>query len=78
MKTVKLIGKVDEHDRLCLEVPPTVPPGPVQVVIGFGVTDDDDAGKWAAAVAQSWADDWSDPREDIYTSEDGKPLDAPR
>jgi hypothetical protein len=38
-------------------------------------TDDDDAQKWAAAVAQAWANDWSDPREDIYTLEDGEPLD---
>jgi hypothetical protein len=31
-------------------------------------------GKWAHYVAQMWARDWSDPREDIYTLEDGQPV----
>ena len=34
-------------------------------------------GDWRALVNQSWAQDWSDPREDIYTLEDGKPSHGP-
>jgi|GEM_PF-3367695 len=33
---------------------------------------------WRALINQSWAKDWSDPREDIYTLEDGKPSHEPR
>ena len=33
---------------------------------------------WIAGVNQAWAEDWNDPREDIYTSNDGEPLDGPR
>jgi hypothetical protein len=29
--------------------------------------------EWQALINQSWAHDWSDPPEDIYTLEDGKP-----
>ena len=36
---------------------------------------DEDAMNWIAAIAQIWARDWSDPREDIYTLEDGLPID---
>ncbi len=28
---------------------------------------------WAANVSRVWEADWSDPREDIYTLEDGVP-----
>ena len=45
----------------------------------FGRADDpEDEDDWAAAIAQIWAADWSDPREDIYTLEDGKPETEPR
>jgi hypothetical protein len=75
MKSIELIGRVDEQHRLCLEVPAQVPPGPVKVTLEVVEEEADD---WAAAVSQRWAADWSDPREDIYTLEDGKPEDEPR
>lgn len=28
---------------------------------------------WLALINQSWARGWSDPREDVYTLEDGEP-----
>ena len=55
MKTVKLTGNVDEHHRLSLDMPPTVPPGPVEVVVRFGAADDDNADQWAAAVAEAFS-----------------------
>jgi hypothetical protein len=74
MKTIELIGHVDEHHKLSIEVPTTVPPGPVRVIVEL-LTDKDDeqSASWAEAVAQRWADDWSDPRENIYTLDDGSP-----
>ena len=33
---------------------------------------------WARGIAAEWADELSDPRQDIYTLEDGQPLNASR
>lgn len=64
MKRIEVLGHVDEQQRLCLQVPTAVRPGPVKVILEFG--DDPDETCWSQAVAQAWAADWSDPREDIY------------
>jgi hypothetical protein len=29
---------------------------------------------WENAVAEVWAEEWSDPRDDIYLAEDGSPI----
>ena len=34
--------------------------------------------EWVAGVSNEWAEDWLDRREDIYTLDDGKPVDAAR
>ena len=34
--------------------------------------------EWMQFIAYCWRDELSDPRDDIYTLEDGQPLDAPR
>ncbi len=70
MKIIELVGHVDEQHRLHVELPPDVEPGPVKVTLQTP-TDD-----WHALINQSWAKNWSDPREDIYTLEDGKPSHA--
>jgi hypothetical protein len=36
-------------------------------------TEEDEERAWLALINHSWAKDWSDPREDVYTLEDGKP-----
>ena len=36
-------------------------------------TEEDEDRDWLDLINHSWATDWSDPREDIYTLEDGKP-----
>jgi hypothetical protein len=40
-----------------------------------GTEEEDD---WFASVARIWAADCSDPREDIYTLEDGQPETEPQ
>ena len=38
-----------------------------------GIPDEDVTDEeWMAMICRSWASDWNDPREDIYTLEDGK------
>jgi len=77
MKAIELIGDVDEQHHLHARVPEELPAGQVRVLLL--VPEEDDAGPaWASGVSREWAEELSDPRQDIYTLEDGRPLDAPR
>jgi hypothetical protein len=40
--------------------------------------EDEAGGAWMQGIAREWAAELHDPREDIYTLEDGKPVDAAR
>ena len=71
MKPVELIGHVDEQHRLHVELPPDMQPGPVKVTLQ-SVSEKDEEGDWLALINHSWAKDWSDPGEDIYTLKDGQ------
>lgn len=76
MKAIQLKGDIDENHRLRAEVPDTLPSGPVQLIVLL--PDEDDAGAgWMQGIAREWSQ-LSDPNEDIYTLEDGKPLNASR
>ena len=78
MKTVELIGYVDEQHRLTGEVPLSIGPGPVRLHLIVGSDDprkvDPGEADWEIAVAHEWEADWADPREDLYTPEDGEPI----
>lgn len=75
MSQIELVGTVDDQHRLTLLVPEQIKSGPVKVILEFSDDGEDD---WRQGVAQIWARDWSDPREDIYTLEDGEPIDDAR
>jgi hypothetical protein len=76
MNAIRIIGHVDEARRLVADVPGSIPPGPVTVLIVPGL-DEDEAGRaWMEGTAAEWADDLADVRQDLYTLEDGEPLDA--
>jgi len=76
MKAIELIGEVDEQHRLHAEVPADVPAGQVRVIVLPG---EDEAGSlWAHGIASEWSAELSDPREDIYTLDDGRPVNATR
>jgi hypothetical protein len=75
MKAIELIGDIDDQHRLQANVPNDVPAGPVRLIVLL--PDEDDAGAaWQQGIARAWAGELSDPREDIYTLEDGQPLNA--
>jgi len=81
MKTIELIGHVDEHHRLSAQVPPDVPPGSVKLALTVGIDaltdEEDDAGQqWTTAIAREWEDELADANEDVYTLSDGEPVDA--
>jgi hypothetical protein len=77
MKAIKVLGNVDEHHRLQAEVPEGVPAGTVQLVLLLPAEDDAGAA-WSSGLSAEWADDLADSQQDIYSLEDGKPVDAAR
>ncbi len=77
MKAIELIGEVDEKHRLQAQLPDNTPSGPVRVIVL--IPEEDEAGvAWMQGVAREWRAELSDPREDIYTPEDGTPVNATR
>jgi hypothetical protein len=77
MKAIELVGEIDEQHRLKARVPAEVPAGTVRLIVLL--PEEDEAGAaWARGVSKEWAAEWEDSRQDIYTLEDGQPVDAPR
>ena len=77
MKAIELVGDIDKRHRLRADVPADVPAGQVRLIVL--VPDEDGAGSlWEHGVAREWSADLSDASQDIYTLEDGQPLNAPR
>jgi hypothetical protein len=72
----ELHGVVDDQHRLNALVPDEIAPGPVKIIIEIPPGEEDERA-WARAIGRIWEADWSDPREDIYSLEDGEPVDGP-
>jgi hypothetical protein len=77
MKALELVGDIDEQHRLCAQVPEGLPAGPVRLIVLLP-QEDEGGGAWGRGVAKEWADELEDTRQDIYTLEDGQPVNAPR
>ncbi len=76
MKAIELIGDIDDQHRLKAQVPEGFPAGRVRL-IGL-MPDVDEAGiTWADGIAKEWFDELADSCQDIYTLEDGQPVNAP-
>ena len=76
MNPVSVNGLVNEQHVLTVSVPPSVQPGPVTVIIVPAPPSDDADAHWMTGISRAWADDLSDTRQDIYTLNDGEPVDA--
>jgi len=74
---VTITGQVNDKHLLSAQVPNFVPPGPVTIVVLPAVPEDDAGQSWMTGVARQWSSELSDTRQDIYTLEDGEPVDAP-
>ena len=74
MNTIRIVGQIDDNHRLSAEVPDSVPPGPVTVLIVPASQEDDAGHAWMTGIAEEWAEDLNDPRQDIYTLADGEPV----
>jgi hypothetical protein len=80
MRAIEIFGDVDRQRHLSAEVPESLPPGPVRVLVPPPETraSDPAADPWTCAVANEWAEELADTRQDLYTMEDGQPLDGAR
>ena len=79
MKALEFVAEVDEQRRLHLAVPEIPAQARVRVIVLVPEPGEDDAGLvWAQGIAREWSAELADPREDIYTLEDGEPADAAR
>ncbi len=73
VNAVRIRGSIDEKRRLSADVPDMLSPGPVTIWIV--PADEDDAGDaWVSGVAEQWAEELGDVRQDIYTLADGEPV----
>jgi len=77
MKTIELQGDIDDHHRLHAQVPEGFPVGLVRVIV-LAPEEDEAGAAWTQGVSSEWSEDLADPKQDIYTLEDGEPVDASR
>lgn len=75
MKAIELFGDIDDQHRLNAEVPKELPAGPVRLIV-FLPEEDGAETDWTRGIAREWADELADSREDIYTLDDGQPVNA--
>ena len=77
MKAIELVGDVDRDHCLRAQVPPDLPEGPVRVLL---LVQEPDAVEevWMRAIGSEWSEELSDPRQDLYTLDDGQPADGSR
>lgn len=79
MTTLKLMACVDDQHQLSALMPSELPAGPVEIIDTLPGDDEDEAGAArAASIAHAWTDELNDSQEDIYTLDDGEPIDGRR
>jgi len=77
MKAIELLGNIDDQNHLSAQVPAGLPAGPVRLIVLL--PEQEEAGaSWADRIAREWSKALGDSQEDIYTLQDGRPLDAPQ
>ncbi len=79
MKTIRIRGVVDENHQFRASLPPSLPPGPVDVMVVVPAdTELHRSVDWMSQVANGWKAELSDTEEEIYTYTDGEPVDGTR
>ncbi len=77
MNAVSVVGQVDAKHQLFAVLPDSIPPGPVKVLVVQPGQEDEAGHAWMMGVAEEWAGDLGDARQDIYTLADGEPVHVP-
>lgn len=67
----------DDDHRLHADVPKEVPAGQVRRIVLLPGKDEA-GGLWERGIAAEWSPELQDAREDIYTLDDGQPVNASR
>ena len=76
MTTIRIVGRIDAEHRLTATVPESVPAGSVEVVLIVPEVAGDPADQaWEKGIAREWSQDLADSRQDIYSLDDGEPVD---
>ena len=79
MKALEFVAEVDKRHCLQIELPQSTIAGRVRVIVFVPEAEDEETGTlWMEGVAREWAAELADEREDIYTLEDGEPVNATR
>ena len=80
MEVIEIAGEIDGQHQLSAGLPSDYPAGPVRLVVfppDFPVAHKDSAGiSWETGIAVEWYDELCDSRQDVYTMEDGHPVNA--
>ncbi|HZZ28897.1 MAG TPA: hypothetical protein VFE46_12920 [Pirellulales bacterium] len=76
MDAITITGQVNEQHVLSARAPDSIPPGPVTILVLSAGQPDDSEQAWMAGIANQWSAELSDPRQDIYTLDDGAPVNA--
>jgi hypothetical protein len=77
MKTLEAVGEIGEDYNLRAALPEGTAVGTARVVVLLPEQDrGEDLAAWSRAVAREWRTELRDTREDIYTLQDGEPVDA--
>lgn len=79
MKAFEFVAEVDKQHCLHVVLPESTMPGRVRVIVLVPEAEEDEAGTlWMQGIAREWMAELADEREDIYTLEDGEPVNAVR
>ena len=79
MKAFEFVAEVDKQHCLHVVLPQDTMPGRVRVIVLVPEAEEDEAGMlWMRGIAREWMAELADEREDIYTLEDGEPVNAVR
>ena len=76
MNAIELVGDIDDQHQLHAQVPKELSAGQVRPIVLLS-KEDETGGMWAHGIAAEWSAQVQDPREDIYTLDDGRPVHAP-
>lgn len=74
-KDYRTTDEIDEQQQLRANVRVELRVGPVRLIV---LPEEDANSAWTTGVAKEWANEMSDPREDVYDLDDGQPLDETR
>ena len=78
MKAIELSGEIDDKHQLRADAPQNLPAGSVRVIVLIPEEEDEGGPAWKFGVSSEWLAELSDSAQDIYTLNDGQPIDAPR